>query len=90
MDNQKEIFRNTAFIQRVFKNKVEINKFVGEKIQTVSWIRGQIKKQLVNPSWAFITTFERKLVESDIVFLKGLMELQKQVLQSNVKYLRRW
>ena len=54
----------------MFINKVEINKYVGEQIQTVSRIRGQIKKPLVNPSGTFRATFEGKLVESDIVFLK--------------------
>ena len=74
----------------MFKNKVDVNKFVGAKIQTVSRIRGQIKKPLAKPSGAFRATFECKLVESDIEFLKWWLELQKQFLQFNVKYLRMW
>ncbi|KIX06382.1 uncharacterized protein Z518_04358 [Rhinocladiella mackenziei CBS 650.93] len=66
-----KIFRNTAFIRDMFNSSIEIAKFEGASIRTVSGIRGQIKRALSKPEGHFRATFEDKLLMSDIVFLRA-------------------
>ncbi|KAL8645270.1 MAG: hypothetical protein Q9226_007375, partial [Calogaya cf. arnoldii] len=66
-----KIFRNTAFIKDMFSTALEITKFEGAAIKTVSGIRGQIKKALSKPEGHFRATFEDKVLMSDIVFLRA-------------------
>ncbi|CCU75330.1 Putative ribosome biogenesis protein/Also GTP-binding protein [Blumeria hordei DH14] len=65
-----KIFKNTAFIKDMFTSSVEIAKFEGAAIKTVSGVRGQIKKALSKPEGHFRATFEDKILMSDIVFLR--------------------
>lgn len=66
-----KIFRNTAFIRDMFSSALEIAKFEGASIRTVSGIRGQIKRALAKPEGHFRATFEDKVLMSDIVFLRA-------------------
>ncbi|KAF1942231.1 DUF663-domain-containing protein [Clathrospora elynae] len=66
-----KIFKNTAFIKDMFKSSLEIAKFEGASIRTVSGVRGQIKRALAKPEGNFRATFEDKILMSDIVFLRA-------------------
>ena len=66
-----KIFKNTAFIKDMFNSALEIAKFEGASIKTVSGIRGQIKRALSKPEGHFRATFEDKILLSDIVFLRA-------------------
>ncbi|KAK4191950.1 putative ribosome biogenesis protein BMS1 [Podospora australis] len=66
-----KIFKNTAFIKDMFNSALEIAKFEGAAIKTVSGVRGQIKRALSKPDGHFRATFEDKILLSDIVFLRA-------------------
>ncbi|CAK9054471.1 unnamed protein product [Durusdinium trenchii] len=64
-----KIFRNTAFIKNMFSSDLEVNKYMHAKIQTVSGIRGEIKKA-EGVKGQFRASFEDRILMSDLVVCK--------------------
>lgn len=66
---------NTAFVKNMFNSDLEVSMFVGSKIQTVSGIRGQVKKS-VGKEGLFPAGFEDQIVMSDLVVLKAWVSIE--------------
>lgn len=71
-----KIFKNTAFIKDMFSSAMEVARFEGAQIKTVSGIRGEIKRALSKPEGNFRATFEDKILLSDIIILRSWYPIQ--------------
>ncbi|KAL7069407.1 hypothetical protein ACR3K2_00050 [Cryptosporidium serpentis] len=85
----KKIYKHTAFIGNMFNSDLEVSKFIGAKIQTVSGIRGQIKKA-IDTNGLFRATFEDKVLMSDIVFCKTWITVNPREFYNPVIDLPEW
>jgi ribosome biogenesis protein BMS1 len=85
-----KIFKNTAFIKDMFNSSLEIAKFEGAAIKTVSGVRGQIKRALSKPDGHFRATFEDKILLSDIVFLRAWYPIKPHRFYNPVTNLVGW
>ncbi|KAG8193599.1 hypothetical protein JTE90_000232 [Oedothorax gibbosus] len=72
----REIFRKTAFIKDMFHSPLEVAKYEGAAIKTVSGIKGEIKKAQRTPAGDFRATFEDKILMSDIINLRTWVAVQ--------------
>ncbi|SCV01191.1 LAMI_0G09912g1_1 [Lachancea mirantina] len=71
-----KIFRNTAFIKDMFSSAMEVARFEGAQIKTVSGIRGEIKRALSKPEGHLRATFEDKILLSDTIILRTWYPIQ--------------
>eukprot|EP00392_Amoebophrya_sp_AT5.2_P003940 g3945.t1 len=84
-----KVFKNTAFIKGMFNSDLEVNKALHAKLQTVSGIRGEIKKA-EGTEGHFRATFEDRILMSDLVLLKSWVQVSPKQFYNPMLDIAEW
>ncbi|CAD7958470.1 unnamed protein product [Amoebophrya sp. A25] len=84
-----KIFKHTAFVKGMFNSDLECNKALHAKLQTVSGIRGEIKKA-EGTEGHFRATFEDRILMSDLVLLKSWVQVEPKQFYNPMLDISEW
>eukprot|EP00397_Hematodinium_sp_SG-2012_P009851 GEMP01009948.1.p1 GENE.GEMP01009948.1~~GEMP01009948.1.p1 ORF type:complete len:996 (-),score=245.75 GEMP01009948.1:342-3329(-) len=84
-----KIFKNTAFIKNMFTSDLEVNKLLHVKIQTVSGIRGEVKKA-EGTDGTFRASFEDKILMGDLIVCKSWISVEPKKFYNPMLDVSEW
>jgi len=84
-----KIFKNTAYIKNMFNSDLEVNKLINAKIQTVSGVRGEIKKA-EGTKGNFRASFEDKILVRDLVICKSWISVEPKKFYNPMLDVKEW